>query len=63
MLLVVGRDDYYRADMEWLAECAPDATLHVMDDVGHCPFIEAADDFTTRVAGFLNRTGRLIGDD
>ena len=47
ILLIVGRDDYYRHDMEWLAMHAPHATLRVINGVGHFPFIEAADERTT----------------
>ena len=57
-LLIVGRTDPYRVHMEWLAEQMPNATLRVFDDVGHFPFIEAADEFTQRVAGFMNARGQ-----
>src|SRR5437773_1215905 len=40
-LLVVGRDEHYLADMEWLAGAMPNATLLVIDGVGHMPFVEA----------------------
>ncbi len=53
ILLIVGRDDYYRPDMEWLATHAPNATLRVIDGVGHFPFIEAAAQFTDHVAAFV----------
>jgi pimeloyl-ACP methyl ester carboxylesterase len=52
-LLIVGRDDPYRAHMEWLAEHLPNATLCVLDGVGHFPFVEAAEPFTQRVAAFI----------
>ena len=52
-LLVVGSVDPYRAHMEWLAGHMPDATLCVVDGVGHFPFIEAAAQFTQRVAAFV----------
>jgi pimeloyl-ACP methyl ester carboxylesterase len=56
-LLIVGRTDPYCVHMEWLAERMPNATLRVFDDVGHFPFIEAADQFTQSVAGFMNARG------
>jgi proline iminopeptidase len=57
-LLIVGRTDRYRVHMEWLAEQMPNATLRVFDDVGHFPFIEAANEFTQTVAGFMNARGQ-----
>ncbi len=54
-LLIVGDQDWYREPMEWLARQMPAATLWVLKDVGHFPFVEAAQDFTSRVARFLNR--------
>jgi 3-oxoadipate enol-lactonase len=53
-LLIVGNGDPYCADMEWLAEHMPNATLCVLDGVGHFPFIEAAEQFTQTVAAFVN---------
>ena len=52
-LLVVGADDWYRRDMEWLADQMPDATLCALDGAGHFPFVEAEDRFVDVVAGFL----------
>jgi len=40
--------------MEWLVQHMPNATLCVLDGAGHFPFIEAAEQFTERVAAFLN---------
>jgi len=54
MLLIVGSTDPYRAHMEWLAENTSSATLCVLDDVGHFPYIEAAPDFIRRVISFLH---------
>lgn len=54
-LLVVGSADHYRSDMEWLAERMPRAELWIVDDAGHLPFIERANDFTSKVGAFLNR--------
>lgn len=53
-LLIVGSDDRYRPDMEWLADQMPHADLWIVEHVGHFPFIEAASEFTSRVAAFLN---------
>ena len=52
-LLIVGREDPYLPHMEWLAANLPAAVLHVLDEVGHFPFVEAAELFTERVAAFL----------
>jgi len=53
-LLIVGSGDPYCADMEWLAEHIPTATLYALAGVGHFPFVEAAEQFTQRVAAFIN---------
>ena len=53
MLLVVGKQDWYLPHMEWLAEHAKRATLCVLDDVGHFPFVEAPDQFIRAVGSFL----------
>lgn len=58
ILLIVGRDDCYREDMEWLATHASNATLRVLDGVGHFPFVEAADEFVDLVAAFVTTRGR-----
>lgn len=58
-LLIVGRSDPYRVHMEWLARHMPNATLQVLDDVGHFPFIEAAGEFTQSVAGFMGSRGQF----
>jgi pimeloyl-ACP methyl ester carboxylesterase len=52
-LLIVGSGDPYRTPMEWLAAQMPNATLCALDGVGHFPFIEAAEQFTERVATFI----------
>jgi proline iminopeptidase len=53
-LLIVGQRDPYRADMEWLAAHLPASTLCTLDGVGHFPFVEAAEEFSDRVAAFIN---------
>lgn len=53
-LLIVGAADPYRSHMEWLAQQMPEATLCVLENVGHFPFIEGAREFTARVAAFLS---------
>jgi proline iminopeptidase len=60
-LLIVGSGDPYCAHMEWLAEHMPNATLCVLDGVGHFPFIEAAEQFTQRVAAFINGHAHVNG--
>jgi pimeloyl-ACP methyl ester carboxylesterase len=52
-LLIVGERDHYRGDMEWLAARMPAATLHIVDQAGHLPFVERPDAFTAAVASFL----------
>jgi proline iminopeptidase len=52
-LLVVGSADHYRPAMEWLARELPAATLCVLEDAGHFPFIEAREAFTEAVIRFL----------
>jgi proline iminopeptidase len=59
-LLIVGTGDPYCAHMEWLAEHLPNATLCALDDVGHFPFIEAAEQFTQRVAAFVHADDRAV---
>jgi proline iminopeptidase len=54
-LLVVGSEDAYCPRMEWLAGRMPRAELCVLRDVGHFPFVEAADAFTAAAAAFLCR--------
>ena len=53
-LLIVGDADPYRPHIEWLAAHLRHATLCVLKDVGHMPFVELPDDFTRTVAAFLN---------
>ena len=52
-LLIVGSGDAYRPHMEWLADAMPNATLRVVQDAGHFPFIEQRRAFTHDVAAFL----------
>ena len=44
----------YRPDMEWLAARMPHATLCLLKDIGHLPFVETEATFTMEVAAFLN---------
>jgi proline iminopeptidase len=53
-LLIVGGEDHYKPDMEWLAQELPNASLHVFPNVGHFPFVEAADAFLQTVSAFLS---------
>lgn len=53
-LLIVGDRDPYCAHMEWLAAHLPNATLCVLDGIGHFPFIEAAEQFRQQVAAFID---------
>lgn len=53
MLLVVGANDHYVPNMQWLAHNVPNATLCVMEGVGHFPFVEAPDQFVATVTAFL----------
>ncbi len=62
MLLIVGSTDPYRAHMEWLAENTPEATLCVLEHVGHFPFIEASADFVREVVYFLTGRVQPVGD-
>jgi len=52
-LLIVGSADPYRPHMRWLAEHLPRAVLWELEGVGHLPFVEAAERFTSRVADFV----------
>ena len=51
-LLVVGARDPYLSHMQWLADntCA---TLSVLENVGHLPFLEAPSEFGKAVVSFL----------
>jgi proline iminopeptidase len=61
MLLIVGSKDAYLPHMDWLSSHAKQATLCVIEDVGHFPFVEAPDKFVTAVASFLTeRTPHVI---
>jgi len=53
-LLIVGSGDHYRSQMEWLADAMPNATLRIVQDAGHFPFVEQQAEFTREVAAFLN---------
>ena len=53
MLLIVGAEDPYLTHMRWLAENSC-ATLLVLENVGHFPFIEAPSEFGKKVASFLS---------
>jgi pimeloyl-ACP methyl ester carboxylesterase len=52
-LLIVGESDHYRGDMEWLAARMPLATLQIVGQAGHFPFVERPAAFGTAVASFL----------
>jgi proline iminopeptidase len=52
-LLIVGADDWYLPEMEWLAHHLPSASLFVIPDGGHFVFLEEPDEFTRIVAEFL----------
>jgi len=53
-LLIVGSEAHYKPDMEWLAQELPHVSLHVFPNVGHFPFVEAADAFLQTVSEFLS---------
>lgn len=53
VLLLVGDNDHYCSDMEWLAGELPNASIHIFRNVGHFPFVEAPDEFLDIVAEFL----------
>lgn len=53
-LLIVGSEDRYRRDMEWLAEELPSASLHIVERVGHFPFVEAPEEFLDAVSRFIS---------
>jgi proline iminopeptidase len=59
-LLIVGSEDHYKPDMEWLARELPNASLHVLPNAGHFPFIEAPEAFLQTVSAFLLR-GQVRG--
>lgn len=52
-LLLVGTEDHYIKDMEWLADTLPDSLLHVFENVGHFPFVEAQEAFLKVVSNLL----------
>jgi proline iminopeptidase len=54
-LLVVGSEDHYRGDMEWLAGALPRARLVVVPHAGHLPFLDDPDGFRGEVDSFLRR--------
>lgn len=53
-LLIVGARDPYLSHMQWIAENSC-ATLLVLENVGHFPFLEAPTEFGERVASFLSQ--------
>ena len=53
MLLIVGARGPYLAHMQWIAENSC-ATLVVLENVGHFPFLEAPMEFGESVASFLS---------
>jgi proline iminopeptidase len=55
-LLIVGSEDHYRPHMQWLAEELPSASLRVLANVGHFPFLEAPEAFLQIVSTFLLET-------
>lgn len=54
VLLIVGSEDHYKSEMEWLADKLPNASLHVFPKVGHMPFLEAPGLFRQTVSAFLS---------
>lgn len=55
-LLVVGEEDHYKQDMEWLAQTLPNARLCVLPGVGHLPFVEDENGFVKAVCSFMDGT-------
>jgi proline iminopeptidase len=53
-LLVVGSEDHYRSDMEWLAGRLPNCRMEVIRGAGHIPFLEQPEAFRAAVGAFLN---------
>jgi proline iminopeptidase len=56
-LLLVGGQDHYRADMEWLAGRMPQSLLVVLPGTGHLPLLEEPAAFRAAVDRFLRDTG------
>jgi pimeloyl-ACP methyl ester carboxylesterase len=56
-LLVVGGEDHYRGDMEWLAGRLPRSRLAVLPRTGHLPFLEEPEAFRAAVDSFLREAG------
>lgn len=54
-LLIVGNEDHYKPHMEWMAEVMPAATLHILPNVGHFPFVEAQKKFVEIVSKFVSQ--------
>ncbi len=54
VLLVVGSEDHYRSDMQWLADQLPCCQLQVMPGAGHMPFLEKPEEFRALVTDFLS---------
>jgi 3-oxoadipate enol-lactonase len=59
-LLVVGSEDHYRPNMEWLAGRLPQARLEVIPGSGHMPFLDAPEAFAAVVAHFLDHESDRI---
>ena len=55
MLLVAGKRDWYLPQMEWLAAHARNATLCVLDEAGHFPFVDSPQQFVAAVTLFLTQ--------
>jgi pimeloyl-ACP methyl ester carboxylesterase len=52
-LLLVGGEDPYRTDMEWLVGHIPGSRLVVIPGTGHLPFLEEPGPFRVAVDEFL----------
>lgn len=59
-LVIAGADDrdYGPAVGRALADALPDAELHVLDGVAHCPAIEAPEEVTALLSAFFERVDR-----
>ena len=53
-LLIIGSEDRYKTDMEWLANELPSASLHIVQRVGHFPFVEAPEELLDAVSRFIS---------
>ena len=52
-LLIAGSEGRYKTDMEWLANGLPSASLHIVERVGHFPFVEGSEEFLDAVSTFI----------